>query len=260
MQPKTEEFLYLLLWSAEKLIRPTFRNLNESYESWVYRHGLLRQVGRLEKKQLLERDPKSPDDRLYRLTEAGRLHALGGRDPQAQWSRHWDGHWRMVLFDVPMGQNARRERLRRYLRGKAFGCLQDSVWITPDPVHGERKILAGGQVNVESLILMTARPCAGESDAEIVASAWDFERINRNYANHLKVLDRCPLTPLWNDTAVRALQRWAADEREAWLAAVAHDPMLPQRLLPPDYLGRQAWQQRMKVLGQAGRQLRTFEA
>jgi hypothetical protein len=31
---KTEEFLNLFLWSAEQLMRPTFRNLTDSYEAW----------------------------------------------------------------------------------------------------------------------------------------------------------------------------------------------------------------------------------
>jgi DNA-binding transcriptional regulator PaaX len=259
MQPKTEEFLNFLLWSADRLMRPTFRNLTDSYESWAYRNGLLPQVGKLERRHLLERDPKSPDDRLYRLTEQGRLHALGGRDPQAQWSRHWDGRWRLVLFDVPIDQNARRERLRRYLRGRTFGCLQGSVWITPDPVHGEREILAGGKVNVASLLLLEARPCAGESDAEIVEGAWDFDRINGFYARHLKVLCQCPAATLRDSAAAGALRRWAADERHAWLDAVTIDPLLPERLLPPGYLGRRAWRQRVELLGQAGRRLRAFD-
>ncbi len=127
MKPKTEELLNFLLWSADQLLRPTFRNLTDSYESWAYRNGLLPQVAKLERLQLLERDAQSPADRLYRLTEQGRLHALGGRDPEAQWARPWDGYWRLVLFGVPTGQNARRERLRRYLRSRAFGYLQGSV-------------------------------------------------------------------------------------------------------------------------------------
>ena len=68
MQPKTEEFLNLLLWSADLLARPTFRNLTDSYEGWAYRNGLMRQVAILEKQRLLERDTSSPDDRLYRLS------------------------------------------------------------------------------------------------------------------------------------------------------------------------------------------------
>jgi len=188
VKSKTEEFLYLLLWSADKLMWPTFRNLTDSYESWVYRNDLSRQVATLEQLQLLERDPKATGARLYRLTEQGRLHALGGRDPAAQWSRHWDGRWRLVLFDVPMEQHVHRGRLRRYLRARRFGCLQGSVWITPNPVHGEREILTGGKINVESLLLLEARPCSGESDAEIVAGAWDFRVINRHYARHLNLL------------------------------------------------------------------------
>jgi phenylacetic acid degradation operon negative regulatory protein len=258
LKPKTEEFLNLLLWSADQLLRPTFRNLTDSYESWAYRNGFLPQVAKLERQHLLERDPKAPADRLYRLTARGRLHALGGRDPEAQWARPWDGHWRLVLFDVPMGQNARRERLRRYLRSRAFGCLQGSVWITPDPVQGEREILAGGQVNVETLLLLEARPAAGESDAEIVDGAWDFAQINRRYARHLKVLARCPASELTDTGAARALRHWAAEEREAWLAAVRSDPLLPERLLPVEYLGRRAWEQRKAVLGRTGERLRTF--
>jgi len=161
MRPKTEEFLSFLLWSAEKLARPTFRNLTDSYESWAYRKGLLRQVAVLEKHQLIERDRDAPDDRMYRLTWQGRLHALGGRDPQARWSRQWDGCWRLVLFDVPTAQNTHRGRLRRYLRSKGFGYLQKSVWITPDSLEEERQIVGGGKINVESLILLEARPCAG---------------------------------------------------------------------------------------------------
>lgn len=260
MQPKTEAFLNLLLWSADKLARPTFRNLTGSYEAWAYCNGLMRQVAKLEKEQWIERDPKCPEDRLYRLTEMGRLHALGGRDPEAQWSRAWDGKWRLILFDIPMDRHVQRGRLRRYLRDRRFGYLQGSVWVTPDPMRGEREALASGEINVESLLLLEARPCAGERDDQIVAGAWDFEAINRRYARDLKLLDRRPEAMLNNAAAAKALQRWAAEERAAWQAAVEIDPLLPKRLLPKDYLGCRAWQRRVESLRQAGKQLRSFTA
>lgn len=258
MQPKTEEFLNLLLWSADMLMRPTFRNLTDSYESWAYRNGLMRQSASLEKDHWLERDPDSPDERLYRLTWQGRLHALGGRDPQARWSREWDGRWRLVVFDVPTAHNTHRTRLRRYLREKGFGYLQKSVWITPDPLEEERQILVGAKINVESLLLLEARPCAGESDAEIVTGGWDFEGINRRYARHLKILEERPGTALRNDAAAKALLRWAAAEREAWLDSVRNDPLLPAKILPLNYPGQQSWRRRVEVLREGGRQLRSF--
>ena len=257
---KTEEFLNLFLWSAEQLTRPTFRNLTDSYEAWAYRNGLLRQIQRLERKHWIEKRSGAPSDRLYRLTAQGRLFVLGGRDPEQRWRRHWDGQWRIVLFDVPLRKNTQRRRLWHYLRDKGFGYLQNSVWVTPHPLEGERQVLRGGKINVESLILLQGRPCAGESDDEIVAGAWDFERIKYGYAQHLKILKQRPTGVVRSETTAKALQRWAATEREAWLSAVSKDPLLPRRILPTDYLGKRAWGRRKEVLQDAGKQLRTFKA
>jgi len=255
MQPRTEEFLNLLLWTADTLMRPTFRNMTESYEGWAYRNGITRRVGILEQRKLIERDPGQPNDRVYRLTQEGRVHALGGRDPVAQWSRDWDGRWRMILFDLPVARNSERTHLRRYLRSRGFGCLQRSVWITPDSLEEERTYLSGGGINVESLLLLEMRPCAGESDAEIVAGAWDFAAIDREYSRYLDVLDTYPPGGPTDPIAAEALLRWAKEERQAWLAAVTPDPLLPERILPEGYLGKKAWQRRVEVLGEAARQL-----
>lgn len=259
VKPKTEEFLNFLLWSSEKLMRPTFRNLTDSYESWAYGNGLMRQAASLEKNGFIERGGNA-SDRLYRLTEEGRLHALGGRDPEAQWSRRWDGQWRLVIFDVPMECHVHRGRLRRYLRQRGFGCVQDSVWVTPDSVEGERNILADGTINVNSLIFMQARPCAGESDDDIVAGAWDFDMIDRRYAKHLKVLAQRPEVALAGRLAAESFRRWAADERQAWRAAIDVDPLLPRELWPSDYLGCRAWEERIKILQRTGEQLLQFSA
>jgi phenylacetic acid degradation operon negative regulatory protein len=264
MKPKTEELLYFLLWSCEMLARPTFRNLTDSFESWAYRNGFHRQLAELERQQLLEAQPPTaklttPTDRVLRLTEAGRLHALGGRDPESRWRREWDGHWRLVLFDLPLGQDSARDRLRLYLRKQGFGYLQQSVWISPDPLQGEKDILAGSKADVESLLLLEARPSAGETDEEIVAGAWDFPEINRRYARHLQVLAEWPDGALREPAAAQSFRKWAARERAAWLAAVAEDPLLPEVLLPQDYLGRKAWQSRIKVLHRAAQQMRHFQ-
>jgi phenylacetic acid degradation operon negative regulatory protein len=260
VKAKTEEFLNFLLWSAELLCRPTLRNVTEfSYEAWAYRKGLFRQVSVLAEKGLIEPGPDFSKDRLLRLTELGRLHALGGRDPQIEWGRGWDGRWRLVIFDVPRAQNARRDKLRRYLRGRSFGCLQGSVWITPDSVGAERQALGDGAINVKTLILLEARASAGESDEEIVAGAWDFEVINQRYTTHLEILEQFPKAPLLGNPANSALQCWAGLEREAWLSAVSSDPLLPERLLPDGYLGRRGWRRRTEVLAEAAEQLRTFQ-
>lgn len=259
MKAKTEELLYLALWACDTLSRPTFRNLADSFEGWAYRNGLRRQLYRLEQRQWLEARNSPTGDRLHRLTEAGRLQALGGRDPEACWRRRWDGRWRLVLFDVPEVRSSTRNKLRRYLQRRSFGYLQNSVWITPDPVQDERAILADGPVDVESLLLLEARPCAGESDAEIVAGAWDFAGINRGYACHREILLRRPGRRMDTEAAAKTFHRWLREERAAWLELMERDPLLPGALLPPDYTGRQAWRQRQEVMAAAAGQMRGFK-
>jgi DNA-binding transcriptional regulator PaaX len=126
-------------------------------------------------------------------------------------------------------------------------------------VAEERKLLAAGPVDVTSLVLLEARPCAGESDADLVAAAWNFELINRNYARHQEKLDRFP--PLHSDASAAAvgLHRWLGEERAAWADAVANDPLLPEELWPAGYEGRKAWERRKAIMVEAGERMRSFK-
>jgi phenylacetic acid degradation operon negative regulatory protein len=258
MNAKTEELLWMLLWTCEMISRPTYRNLTESFEAWAYRNGFLRQLQRLERQQLVERQSIDPGPRLHRLTEAGRLCALGGRDPVARWKRKWDGRWRLVLFDVPENCRQTRDKLRIQLHHRGFGYLQNSVWITPDDAKAERALLADGPVDVESLIVLEARPCAGETDSEIVAGAWDFVKINAYYTAYRQLLARRPRKHLNTKAAATIFLRWLREEQCAWKAAMEIDPLLPACLLPREYGGRDAWRDRSEAMKQAAEQMRTF--
>ncbi|MFM8460035.1 MAG: hypothetical protein ACKOB0_14050 [Chthoniobacterales bacterium] len=258
MQPKTEEFLGMLLWTLDQAMRPTFRNLDRSYEEWAYRNGFLRQVDTLSERGFIEHRGAGSDSRVYRLTEQGRLHALGGRDPVREWNRRWDGRWRMVLFDIGEEQSTRRDKLRRYLRSRGFGYLQHSVWVSPHALELERDALRGAAIDVESLILLEARPVAGESDEEIVRGAWDFTEINKRYLAVLKVLEARPKQPVTTSSAAQRLKEWASQERAAWIHAMAADPLLPRQIWPRGYLGERAWQKRLKEFRSAARQSSGF--
>ncbi len=184
--------------------------------------------------------------------------ALGMRDPVSCWKRRWDGKWRMVLFDVPQSKASDRARLRRSLADRGFGYLQNSVWITPDPLTEEREALGAGRVDVESLIILEARPCAGESNAEIVAGAWDFDAINKSYERHSQVLERLPRQPIAAEAGARLLHQWFRDERLTWGEVMRLDPLLPERLHPAGYPGVKAWKQRLGIMSEAGRRMRAF--
>ena len=254
MRNKTETLLGVLLWTADSMMRPSYRNLTESYESWAYRNGFGRTAAILERQALVERDRLRPDARVYRLTEKGRLRALGGRDPEQEWGRPWDGVWRMVIFDIPSHQNSYRQKLRRYLKVNGFGCLQDSLWITPDPLDKEIALLRAEAVNVESLILLNSHPCAGETNAQVVAGAWNFGYINRLYKEHMRLLKQLQSNASKNKDVLQ-LQRWATLEKESWANILKEDPFLPDMLLPRGYMGKATWRTRVTVLRKIARSL-----
>ena len=253
MKSRTEELLYFLLWNAEQLTMPSFRNLTDSFEGWAYRKGFLRQLQELEAHHVLERPVGGAVEAIYRLSESGRLLALGGCDPVSQWNRDWDGCWRLVAFDLPELKATARVKLRRFLKDNHFGYLQKSVWISPDPLSQITKQLSACAKDVESLITLEARPGAGETDADIVAGAWDFKRINQLYQDCQKILRQLPSRKAEGGEAALGLRRWAQAERTAWQEAVSADPFLPAKLLPADYLGQEAWRERIQTLAQAGR-------
>lgn len=181
-------------------------------------------------------------DRVVRLTEAGRVAALGGLDPEENWRRKWDGRWRLVLFDIPESQRTHRTRLCRGLRQLRFGYLQNSVWVSPDPQVEIARLLSGMKLDVEKLTIMEARPCGGESDADLVAGAWDFARINRDYEVYLEVLDGEPAR-----MGSRAWKGWLEAEWKAWHRVLSGDPFLPASLLPSGYRGREASERRVRA-------------
>jgi len=250
---RAEEFLNFMLWTCDQLLNPSFRNLTGSFDEWCHRTGAHRHLQRLEQRRFLESRAGSEDKRLLRLTEAGRTAVFGQRNPREFWDRSWDGQWRMVLFDLRVDQNTERQRLRRYLHSRGFGCLQKSVWVTPHPLVDEARLLADTKVNAKSMILLDARPAAGESDEEIVTAAWDFDRVNRRWQRYLDLLESRPRPSLRSERDARAFYAWTVEERQLCQLALAADPLLPRQLHPPGYLGEKAWEARRKAMTASSR-------
>jgi DNA-binding transcriptional regulator PaaX len=242
MTPRNEELLYFLLWTADTFMRPSWRNLNDSFEQWAWRNRLTRRLAELERLKLIERHPEPDLERVVRLTAHGRRLAMGGRDPMAQWSRTWDGLWRMVLFDLPVQRTKLRQQLLRILRRSHFGYLQNSVWITPDAVVAVKGLLGEARVEPEAFLIVESRPVAGETDAEIVAAAWDFAEINHRYDLCERFVKQLPCKA--------ALPGWARQEIALWQDATNLDPMLPMALLPTGYRGRDALKARKRAFAQ----------
>lgn len=235
MKAKTELLLYQLLWLGDQLIRPTFRNLSASFETWAYTNGLQQAVNQLESKQLLETQGKSLD-RVIRLTDKGRQLLCGVRNPETEWVRKWDGTWRMVIFDIPESHRHLRRKLRDILRAHHFGCLQQSVWLTPHPVDSINQLIRKATPGLASLSLMECHPLPGNSNSDLVKGAWDFPEINAGYEAYIQHL----IQFRGNQVTTNA-DRFIAEEKLLWETALKYDPLLPKQLIPNGYLGEKAW-------------------
>jgi len=258
MHEKCEEFLNTLLWGMDMLARPAVRNLTSSYEAWVYRNGFYQQVRRLEQASLVAREQRTAGEQIFSLTKEGRMHALGGRDPDERWGRVWDGVWRSVMFDLPGGGDFLRHKLRRLLHLHHLGCLQRSVWISPDPLPDISEKF--NRNDVRSIVMFEMQPTAGTNHDSLVEASWPWKRINELYTRHLQLLEERPRQRLTDENAARRFQRWAASEREAWLEAIRSDPLLPETLLPKGYLGKKAWTARQQMAKRVSEQVESFTA
>lgn len=67
------------------------------------------------------------------ITERGRerLSWYKLQDYKVVKPRHWDGKWRLYIFDIKENRRSSREYLRKCLRRIGFVRLQDSVWVYP---------------------------------------------------------------------------------------------------------------------------------
>lgn len=236
--------MQLVILAADAFAEVSLAAVEELWKRWLGPERFHRKLAQFEALGLVERPVRAENvERIVRLTEQGRLAALGGRDPEMAWRRQWDGRWRLALFDIPEAKASLRLRFWRQLRSLGFGYLQHSVWISPDSTSVLRHSLEGAELDVGTLTFMEAKPCGGESDADLVLEAWDFGRINRNYEVYLDLLKSQPSQP-----GGRAWQNWFKVEWKAWGKAIRDDPLLPVALLPKGYKGREAWERRVAVL------------
>lgn len=252
MKAKTELFLYRLFWLAEKPFTTNYFYLGESFGCWAYRNGLLDLVHQLEEGGILEatKDPAS-GRRLHRLTEAGSALVLRGREPEAAWARVWDRKWRLIIFDIPSKDDSKRRQLNRALGHAGCGCLQGSVWITPMTSPEIEKIIAQDDPDCTHLLLLRADSKGPSVDAKMVGGAWNFEAINAAYEVLQSVLDRFPQVVASHSPD--ALAQWTGEEKTATDAVLRMDPLLPSALLPPSYLGKRVWRNRLTVISSAAK-------
>jgi phenylacetic acid degradation operon negative regulatory protein len=201
---------------TERLVRTTVARL--ANEDWL----VARRDGRLSE---------------YRLSESGRRRfADATRRIYAAPPPSWSGVWTLVL--IP----GARAELREELEWLGFGQPNAGVFAHPTRSAADtREQLA--RLNVASAVVLESRSEDADADRELARAGWDLAELAGRYRRLVRTFD--PVRT--------ALERSSTpDPEEAFIVRTLlvheyrkihlRDPLLPEDLLPADWIGTQAYE------------------
>lgn len=121
-------------------------------------HALSQAIRRLRTRGLIEKERKDERHLVLCLTEAGREFVfLKGGDES-----HWDGKWRIVVFDIPEDKKVVRNLFRRKLKKWGFVQWQKSVWASKKNITDKLRAFIS-ELGVENWILVIESDNVGKS-------------------------------------------------------------------------------------------------
>jgi phenylacetic acid degradation operon negative regulatory protein len=181
----------------------------------------------------------------YRLTERGRRSfAAATRRIYGARPHVWDGRWTLVILTAPeRAAGASREHLREELRWLGFGQFTPGVWGHPGGRSADlRARLAEAGVG-ENALLMQAMSAERGADERLVQSGWNLRELGAAYRRFVtsfgpigKVLKSQSAPSPASAFIVRTLL--IHEYRKIHL----RDPLLPDALLPRDWIGSAAYE------------------
>ena len=191
-------------------------------------------IRRMEREGLVQRQGRGAAAR-FTITVKGRQRAVVC-DPAREWARSWDKQWRVVSYDLPETRRRERRMLWRALRDRKLGFLQRSLWVWTHQVEVTLREIIEVEGVPECFCGFEAHRVFLCTDAEIVATAWDFEEIHKRQQMYLNQLVATPARAKAAQQPAE-LARLARLEHQSYQHAFSLDPLLPRVLWPKEYLG-----------------------
>ncbi|MDO8492291.1 MAG: hypothetical protein Q7S34_01460 [bacterium] len=104
-------------------------------------------------------------NKLLHLTPKGEstLRRFELREFKLKKPRHWDGKWRVLIFDIPEKRRRLRDRIRETLVMIGFVRLQDSVWAYPYDCEDAITLLKADFGIGKSILYMIVEMLEGDS-------------------------------------------------------------------------------------------------
>lgn len=154
----------------------------------------------------------------------------------------WDGRWLVLLASVPESRRRLRHRLRTRLAWAGLGSPAPGVWVSPDPAKEAQVAAVLDELGLHGMSSSFVGCYGGIGrPADVVAQAWDLDRIERAYQGFLDdfgpELHRGTGGGSGDGGDVLARQVRLV---HAWRRFPFLDPELPAELLPERWVGARA--------------------
>jgi phenylacetic acid degradation operon negative regulatory protein len=233
-----EALLESLQWFGSFACSPMIFLRNDTFPS---RHAYHAAVRRLEQKGLATWRTRGGLEPVLCLTEQGEARLDPSARPHAWWNRTWNGNWYLLAYDVPESSRPYRRTLRAFLRRLRLGCLQKSVWVTPNDIRPDFDDLCKAAGLSSFAFLFQAKTVLGLSPEVVVGQSWDLQALRDRHAWFIRSASQCETDLAKEDVGAGdavALSRTVAD---AYRSVMADDPLLPRSLWPDDYLGEKVF-------------------
>lgn len=247
------EIMEMLELAAVFLTRGGWGLLNKSCypNTAAYRNA----TSRLRRQGLVVQRQAAAETPHLVLSDAGKELLPAYFYPEKHWDRRWNDIWYLLVYDVPEVDRKYRNVFRLFLKRMRMGCLQQSVWITPQDIRPDFDDLSKA-ANVDAFAyLFESRTVLGLANSAVVEDAWDFDGLNEVQTRYCEVMEK-NLESLtggaYGPDDLTTLLRMSLD---AYHAAMVGDPLLPKRLLPANYAGRRVLTLHRKLLMEISAQL-----
>ncbi len=158
----------------------------------------------------------------------------------------WDGHWTLLV--LPQGRR-RPARLREELRWLGFGQLSGTVFAHPGTTAEETRGWLQSLPGAHDGLLLHSTAADGATERSLAALGWDLGELERGYRRFLERF--APLEPALRGSAFTGSTAFLVRTLLIHEYRKIHlqDPLLPPTLLPPDWVGTQAYELTRRIYG-----------
>jgi phenylacetic acid degradation operon negative regulatory protein len=250
------ELLELLELTARLLLRGGWAEANRN--TYPSNAAYKTAISRLGKQGLLINKGTGSSMPNLILTEEGAGCLPPYLQPEKYWNRSWNKIWYMLMYDVPESDRKYRNVLRQFLKRKRMGCLQKSVWVTPEDIRPDFDDLTKAANVGAYAFLFESRSVLGMKSEQIAEGAWNFDILEQLQSRFCSVTERnIELLSAGKHTPdeLYALMRITAD---GYHGAMIHDPLLPWQLYPVGYAGKRVLSLYHKLIKEADRQRQSY--